>query len=178
MQHTQLRFQRWYHIIHTGEDKAEHPVHHPANPMPWLIICPITKPGVRKIEPKNEQVFVTQEKKTGQQPTNQESTPWREMKLLSQPTVKPSRLYQLLFWVKFFTVSTGHREILPLFIPMPCVLACWLHSCHCHVPPHTRLWWRREEQFPSTSIYHGKCVRVSVIRSIRRYIITLLSYFC
>lgn len=125
MQHTQLRFQSWYHIIHTGEDKAEHPVHHPAHPMPWLIICPITKPGVRKIEPKNEQVFVTQEKKTGQQPTNQESTPWREMKLPSQPTVKPSRLYQLLFWVKFFTISTGHREILPLFIPMPCVLACW-----------------------------------------------------
>lgn len=39
------------------------------------------------------------------------------------------------------------------------------HSCH--VPPHTRLWQRTEEQLPSTSIYHAKCVRVSVIKSIR-----------
>lgn len=47
------------------------------------------------------------------------------MKLPSQPTAKLSCLHQLLFWVKFLAVSTGHSEILPLFMPMPCVLTCW-----------------------------------------------------
>lgn len=44
------------------------------------------------------------------------------MKLPNQPTAKLSCLYQLLFQVKFLTVSTGHGEILPLFIPMPRML--------------------------------------------------------
>lgn len=136
MQHTQLCFHSWYRIIRTGEDKAEHSVPHPmAHPMPWLSVCPTTKPGVRKVEPKDEQVLVTQEKKTSQQPTNQQSALCREMKLPSQPTVKPSCLYQLLFWVKFFTVSTGHGEILPLFISMPRVLSCWHTAAMSHPTP-------------------------------------------
>lgn len=60
-------FQSWYHVIHTGEDEAEHLVPHPAHLMSWLIICPTTSPGVRNVEPKNKPVFVTQERKN--QPT-------------------------------------------------------------------------------------------------------------
>lgn len=54
------------------------------------------------------------------------------MKLARLPTIKPSRLYQLLVWVEVFTVSTGHSEILPLFIPVPCVQPRWHTAATSH----------------------------------------------
>lgn len=129
---------------------------------PCLIICPRTNPGVRKVEPKNEQVFATRERKN--QPTTNSLRSAEKWNFPASQLLNPHVFISFYFGVS----SSPFLQDMVKFshFPSQCLVCC--HSCHsCHVPPHTRLWQRREEQLLSTRIHSAKCVRVSVIKSTR-----------
>lgn len=149
-------FQSWYHIIRTGEDKTQHLVPHPAHPMPWLFICPVTSPGVRKVEPKNEQVFITQERKN--QPTTNSVCSAEKWNFPASQLLNPHVFISFYFGL---SSSPFLQDMVKFSHFSSQSLVC------CQLPLHTRLWQRREEQLPSTNIHSAKCVRASVLKSFR-----------
>lgn len=101
------------------------------------------------------------EKKTA---NNQEPALCGEMKLPRQPVLNPHVFISFWFGLSSSLFLQDIVKFSHFSSQCPCA-ATLIHSCH--IPPHTRLWKRREEQLPSTLYPLCKCVRVSVTKSIR-----------